>query len=94
MDETILHICVDCWYYVMGAAAELPERDFTAQSAAVARVARDNHVPVSAVMFEPDNEETGHFSWNRCDLCLSALGGDRFPVVLDIYVPDSTTEGA
>lgn len=73
-----MRVCTDCRFFVAGFSdEEMGEPYPDAVVAAVAEcAARGWHL----VNGGEDTDELG-FSWSKCDLCDSPLGGDRFVVV-------------
>lgn len=93
--ETIeLAACVDCYMFLHGIPAEDRGEDYPEETLkAIERIAADNggaRIDAGGVACDyPDDHVDGDcdcgeygFSWSRCEVCLSSLGGDRYGVTL------------
>lgn len=91
-----LAICCDCAALAHGFSAH--ERGLPYPQSvldAPARVANDNHVAphqVEVIVISAHEHEP-HFSWSRCDLCLTSLGGDRFDAEILITTRELISAG-
>lgn len=80
--ETIeLSICQDCMYAVEGYICCVNDENCE-HIQAIENEISDN--PGSRIVNNGGEDAEPHFSWHRCDLCHTDLGGDRYDATMII----------
>ena len=85
ISDTGLWICVDCTQYASGISESERGEDYPEEVSDGFEQLREDAYPAYAAVVISYDYDT--FSTQRCDICLTALGGERYEANLLVSIP-------